>query len=131
MRILFDSKNKKYKSVFGTLRVNEGCTVNIHIPKKCMTVSVKLVFEREDGSGYSTYFLRKNGEYDLYDIYSCTFSFAETGLYFYYFDIKTEEGEFPLFKSGYDLTNMCEGEKWQVSCIPSDFSVPEIGRAHV
>ncbi len=125
MRILYDSKDKKFKTKFGTLRENEGCTINVHIPKSVHTVNAKLVFNRENGEMYSVYSMLKTDEYENYDIYSCNFSFAERGLYFYYFRIKTENEEFSLYKYGYSMTNIEEGELWQLSCIPSDYTVPE------
>ena len=125
MRILYDSKNKIFKSKFGTLKENEPCKINIHIPKHCKTVLCKMVIEDESGKEYASYSMRKTGEYDLYEVYSCHISLAERGLYFYYFFINTEEGQFPLYKWEYDMTNMCEGEKWQLSCLPPSFKVPE------
>ncbi len=125
MRILYDSKNKIFKSKFGTLKENEPCDINIHIPKHCKTVCCKLVFENESGNEYACFSMKNLSEYDLYEVYGCRFSLAENGLYFYYFKITTEEGQFPLYKCGYDMTNMCEGEKWQLSCIPSSFKVPD------
>ncbi|MBR5314462.1 MAG: glycoside hydrolase family 13 protein [Clostridia bacterium] len=125
MRILYDSKNKKYKTKFGTLRQGEGCGINIYIPSSCKTTDVKLIFNNEDGSFCCAYSMKKSGEQDLYEIFSCEIAFAQTGLFFYYFIIKTENEEFRLYKQGYDMTNMEEGDFWQLSCIPSDFSVPE------
>ena len=124
MRILYDSKNKAYKSKFGTLRENEGCTVNIHIPKHCKTKNVMLLFKKEDGADYSSYSMYKSGEYSEYEIYSCDFSFAKAGLYFYYFVIQTENERFSLYKQGYDQTNMEDGDLWQISVIPNSFNVP-------
>ena len=125
MRILYNSKSSEFKSKFGTLRENESCEINIHIPKHCKTLSCKLVFEDENCNEYSVLSMKKTREYDSYEVYSRKFSLAEAGLYFYYFDIKTPESQFPLYKHSYDMTNMCEGEKWQVSCIPGSFNVPE------
>ena len=68
MRILYDSKNEIFKSKFGTLKENESCEINIHIPKKCNTVCCKLVFEYENGMRYCVFGMRKTGGYDLYDI---------------------------------------------------------------
>ncbi len=124
MRILYDSKNTKFKSKLGTLRENEGCTLNIHIPCSCKTKNVILVFNRENGEIYSTYFMIKTNVYNEYEIYSCDICFAKSGLFFYYFIIKTENEEFRLYKQGYDMTNMEEGDLWQLSCIPKNFNVP-------
>ena len=123
MRILFDSKDKKHKSKFGTLRESEGCELNIHIPLNCKTVNVEVVFNREDGSRFSSNTMFKSDEYEGYEIYSCDICFAKSGLFFYYFVIETENEKFSLYKQGYDMTNMEEGEFWQVSVIPLDFNV--------
>ncbi|MBR5012619.1 MAG: hypothetical protein IKY15_01630, partial [Clostridia bacterium] len=60
----------------------------------------------------------------VYSIYTLHFSLEEPGLYFYYFYIRKENGGFRLFKRG-DGTNMEAGDKWQVSCIPGDFTTPD------
>ena len=124
MRILFDSKQAKFKTPFGTLNPMEECTLHIHIPATVGTTAVTCVVEREDGS-FCKYvpfrFLEAKG---AYEIYRASFSFQETGLFFYYFRIDTRTGSFRLFKQG-DDTNMEDGGKWQVSCIPADFHTPD------
>ena len=125
MRILYDSKKLKFKSPFGCLKTGEECKVNIHIPKHCRTNEVSLELFKESGGNYAAASLAKSSEYDEYEIYSGSFSINDVGLYFYRFYIKTAEGEFPLYKQGYDMTNMCEGEMWQLSCIDKAFSPPK------
>ncbi|MBR4884181.1 MAG: hypothetical protein IKZ33_02570, partial [Lentisphaeria bacterium] len=49
--------------------------------------------------------------------FRCEFSLPQTGLYFYYFHIFKKNGSFRLFKQG-DQTNMEDGDRWQLSCIP-------------
>lgn len=125
MRILYDSKKLKFKSPFGCLKTGEECKVNIHIPKHCRTKEVRLEIFEESGGNYAAACLIKSSEYDEYEIYSGCFSINDLGLYFYRFYIITEEGEFPLYKQGYDMTNMCEGEMWQLSCIDKAFTPPK------
>lgn len=118
MRILFDSKDTKFKSKFGTLCENEGCTLNIHIPKSCLTKTVRVIFNRENNDPFCVYYMQKTSEYDEYEVYSCDISFASSGLLFYYFDIETQNERFALYKYGYDMTNMEDGELWQLSVVP-------------
>ncbi|MBR5059372.1 MAG: glycoside hydrolase family 13 protein, partial [Clostridia bacterium] len=47
------------------------------------------------------------------------------GLYFYHFRIDQPGNSFRLFRSGLHGTNMEDGEKWQITCYPHDFRVPE------
>ncbi len=125
MRILYDSKNLKFKTPFGTLKQNESCGITIYIPHDCKTREVKLVLQAENGEPYAEFYMQKNGSDENYEHYFCEFSVVSEGLYFYYFYIKTQDGEFPLYKEGYDMTNMCSGDMWQLSVIDKDFAVPE------
>lgn len=125
MRILYDSKNSEYKSVFGPLRESQSCTFTIKIPSECKTKGVQLVFVNEDMSLFAEYHMRYAETKSYYDVYTRTLSLCERGLYFYKFFIETENSSFSLYKEGYDMTNMEEGDWWQLSCIPDDFKVDE------
>ncbi len=125
MRILYDSKNQQFKTPFGTLTEGQSCNINIHIPKSCKTVSVRLIFNREDGTEHAVFSMKHSGENGDYNIYSCRFALAARGLYFYYFRITTEREVFSLYRQDYDQTNMEAGDCWQLSCIPATFNVPE------
>ena len=48
MRILYDSKNLKFKSPFGPLKQNESCSIAVLIPQHCKTTSVYLVFKNHE-----------------------------------------------------------------------------------
>ncbi len=122
MRILFDSKNSAFKSPYGCVTKDESCTINIHIPQTCITKKVYLYLEGEKELKYE---LHKTDNKNEYDVFSVTFSLKNAGLYFYYFHIKTTLSSFDLFKYGYTDTNIGEGQKWQLSCIPKDFKVDD------
>ena len=124
MRILFDSKNEKFKKPFGVIKDGENCSLSVHIPASCKTVNTILKIQSEDKKPYRDVVMGKSSEYDGYEVYTCDFT-IEPGLYFYYFRIKTQNEEFSLYKFGYDMTNMEAGELWQLSCVPSDYTVPE------
>lgn len=125
MRILYNSKDIRFKQPFGTLTEGQSCRISIHIPKSCQTRAVKLVLLQENKVEYSSFELYLDEKTEDYEIYSCGFSIDRADLYFYYFRITTANEEFSLFRFGYDDTNMEEGELWQLSCVPSDFRVPE------
>jgi glycosidase len=74
---------------------------------------------------YKSIVMEQSGATDDYEIYSCTFALENADLYFYYFHITTKNEAFSLYREGYDRTNMEAGELWQLSCIPSNFSVPK------
>jgi len=48
----------------------------------------------------------------------------DRGLYFYWFRIYKEGDAFRLFRQG-NTTNMEQGDKWQLSFLPEDFTVPD------
>lgn len=123
MRILFDSKKEQFKTPFGVLAPNEACTLHVHIPCSCRTRAVYLIVEDCYGQNPVEFPFALAERREPYDIFRCTFSLRERGLYFYYFRIETEGSTFRLFKQGND-TNMEAGEKWQVSCIPTEYRVP-------
>ncbi|MBQ9168565.1 MAG: glycoside hydrolase family 13 protein, partial [Oscillospiraceae bacterium] len=125
MRILFDSKQLQFKDPFGTLVPGQECTLNIHIPSSVQATAVECILTREDGSPALTAAMSYRKKMGAYDVFCGKFSFAERGLYYYYFRIITKTGSFRLFKYGSTDTNMEAGGCWQVSCVPADFTTPD------
>lgn len=123
MRILFDSKKLYYKAPFGCLRQNEMCKLRIEIPKHCKTLSVKIKIFREDG--FELWIpMEREKEKDKYECYMAEFSLYAKGLYFYLFNVNTEEGTFDLYKEEND-TNIGKGDFWQITCFDKDYDTPE------
>ena len=127
MRILYDSKQLKYKTPFGTLTPEDVCTINIHIPSTVQATGVELIVSHENGNHAFNVPLTYRMKKGPYEIYQGRFTISQPGLYFYYFFIHNRQGGFRLFKQG-NQTNMEAGDQWQVSCIPSDFTVPDWAR---
>ncbi len=125
MRILYDSKKEEYKSPFGALRLGQKCTITVRIPAACRTREVYLCFENDNTADTFRLNMELTGEKDSYQSYTARFTLGKTGLYFYYFFVSTQESEFELYRCGYADTNIAEGKKWQLTCYPADFSVPE------
>lgn len=126
MRILYDSKNLKFKKPFGVLFEDESCSLAVYIPHYCKTNSVYLKIKTESLKDYCEFPFEKWDEDQDYEIFRCNFSLKQKGLYFYCFYIKTENEEFTLYKKDFADTNMEEGEFWQLSVIEKDFCVPNI-----
>ena len=130
MRILYNSKSERFKVPFGTLTPAQTCTLHLHIPSSVKTTQVAIVLKTEDGAEFERRPMTLEKSDGVYDIYAGSFQLNECGLYFYYFDIVTRYTAFPLYKEG-DDTNMCEGDLWQVSCVPADYHVPADARGAV
>ncbi len=125
MRILYDSKNKYHKTPFGCVRQDEKCVLRIDIPKSCKTTLVRLFLQREDGFEMILPFCKEKNENEYeYETYVTEFSLFSNGLYFYHFNIRTQDGEFDLYKQGRD-TNIGEGELWQITCYDKKYDTPE------
>ena len=130
MQILFDSKKEIHKSPFGCLNPGQTCRIAVHIPPTAQAVGAACVFCNEDGSEAFRREMTLEAVRGDYSIYTLTFSLDGPGLYFYYFHIRKEKSGFRLFKQG-NGTNMEAGEKWQLSCIPADFTTPDWAKGAV
>lgn len=124
MRILFDSKKPEFKQPFGTLIPGEKCTLWVHIPESVGTTKAEIVLCYEDGTPARYIQMNLESKKGSYEIYMGQFSFFAPGLNFYYFQIFNSYGMFRLLKQG-DDANMEEGDLWQVSCVPKDFTTPD------
>ena len=124
MRILYDSKLLAHKDPFGTLIPGQKCKLTIHIPASVQATQVVCLVSGEDGQLCQEFPLATRRKKGLYELFSGEMVLQERGLYFYYFRITNKSGSFRLFKQG-DDTNMEEGDLWQVSVIPEDFTTPD------
>lgn len=125
MRILYDSKNLKYKSPFGCLCQEEVCHINIDIPTSCETYGVSLEMCNEHSGETLSIDMEPKKTDGIYDTFGCSFMLEKPGLYFYSFFVKTKGSDFALYKEGFSDTNIGDGEKWQLSCYAKDFTVPQ------
>ena len=125
MRILYDSKNLKYKTPFGCLKVGEVCSVRLDIPSLCNAKEVFLLFVNDHTGEEHKLSMKFSKKEDMYDIYSLKFSMDCAGLYFYKFLITDQNTSFELYKEGKYETNIGQGDMWQLSVCEKDFYVPE------
>ena len=124
MRILYDSKLLAHKDPFGTLIPGQKCKLSIHVPSTVQATQVVCLVQWEDGTPYGEYVLKCRSRKGPYELFTGNVTIKERGLYFYYFRVIQKNGSFRLFKQG-DDTNMEEGDLWQVSVVPEDFTTPD------
>ncbi len=124
MRILYDSKLLAHKDPFGTLIPGQKCKLSIHVPSTVQATQVVCLVQWEDGTPYGEYVLKCRSRKGPYELFTGNVTIKERGLYFYYFQVIQKNGSFRLFKQG-DDTNMEEGDLWQVSVVPEDFTTPD------
>ena len=124
MRILFDSKQLIHKDPFGTLIPGQECTLNIHVPETAGAQRVECVMCLDGSNEELVIPMADVEQKGAYHIFRGSFSLSKNGLYFYYFRIHKRDSSFRLFKEG-NGTNMEAGDRWQLSCIPADFTTPD------
>lgn len=124
MRILYNSRESRFKTPFGTLLPEQTCTLHIHVPIPVQADYVACELLHEDMSAAQVVKMEKEATKGAYVIFRGEFTISTPGLYFYFFRVCTREGCFRLFKQGED-TNMEAGDLWQVSCVPADFHTPD------
>ena len=130
MRILFDSKKPEYKTPFGCVTPEDVCRLRIRIPVTVKATAVAVCVEWESGTPCKEIAMSHERTDGAYDIWQVAFSLETAGLFFYYFRITGHTGTFRLFKYG-DDTNMEAGDKWQLSCVPADFTTPDWAKGAV
>ena len=97
--------------------------MTVFVPVNVGAVSVSLILEDPDGQLCREVPFALEREEGDYGHWQGSFT-MEPGLYFYWFRIGKAEDSFRLFKEG-SQTNMEQGEKWQLSFLPEDFTVPD------
>lgn len=131
MRILYDSFREEYKSPFGVVTAGEDCIIHIDVPTSCLVQEALVVVQRDAGGEELTFPLTQNGGHDGYDRFGGAVRLTEPGLYFYWFFLRTQGEGFCLYRRGLHDTNMEQGDRWQLSCLPEKMSVPQWARGAV
>lgn len=110
MDIQFDSFSPQFKIPFGTLEMQQSCTIRLGISQPPELLSVRLFLESTDGIQLS---IPMDFEYssDSFVWYRTEFSLFRCGLYFYEFQIQTADAVVVHHKA--------DGQHWQISCVPS------------
>ena len=124
-RIRYNSKSEEFKNPFGA--VSDKCEVkfNFHVHTDEKANSVTFVY-RQDNSETPIYInMHKTESYDNFDIYSCKLKFEKADLYFYRFEIHTDEGiKYAGLKDGIAVIEDWLPE-WQLTVYDSNFKTPE------
>lgn len=122
-RILFNSRDPQHKTPFGTVRTGDCCVLRLLTPHVSGATGVTLMLEDCDEQPLRELpFVPESEDADV-RWWRCEFSLPR-GLYFYWFRVEKVGGSFRLFRQG-EQTNMESGEKWQLSFVPADHTIPD------
>ncbi len=97
--------------------------MTLFVPYTAGAVAVSLILEDCDGQFCREVPFALAQQEGDYGHWQGSFT-MERGLYFYWFRIYKEGESFRLFKQG-NTTNMEQGDKWQLSFLPEEFTVPD------
>ncbi len=130
-RILYQSQNRVYKSLFGALKTQEACTFCVDILKSELPKEVFFICRRDEeaqGVAIPMMQLCTKGPYLRF---SCCHAFSEAGLYFYRFEFTCPEGvRFCGNKQGNAEIEDWLPE-WQLTVYDKDFHTPDWAKGGV
>lgn len=122
LKIEFNSRSEVYKVPVGPIVSGQNLTIRVKVAgENIYKVLLVIQYDRHDIPAYYD----MNGIGD--DIYEVTFPIHDRGLYWYHFEVDTDEGRLMFGKSGSD--NKCElqvePKPWQQSVYLEDYDQPE------
>jgi len=124
VEIAFNSRDRKYKSVFGAIKTNEitGFTLVLHsslLAEKAFLV----IWPDGKKEEYIPMTKSENGEFHFW---RTEFKTPNKGLYFYKFDYDTPYGRGTVLNSGSGIGYVGrEGVPWQLTVYDENFSTPD------
>ncbi|MGN0985452.1 MAG: glycoside hydrolase family 13 protein [Candidatus Enterenecus sp.] len=124
MEFRYDCLSEQYKQPFGCLRLHETCRMTVEVSADTEVRRLEVVLAGESGCGLRVPF--SPGE-EAGGFVRChaQFTLPRTDLYFYHFYIDTDQGPCEWYRSGERGVSPGRGDRWQLTCYPDDFQVPE------
>lgn len=124
-RIKYNSKSEEFKKPFGAVSNTQKVNFSIHVAKGENPTGASFVFRMDNTEDLIYINMQKNDEYDNFYIFSCEVVFDKPNLYFYRFEINTDDGiKFVGLKDGYAAIEDWLPE-WQLTVYDCNFNTPE------
>lgn len=121
----FDSRNSLYRNKLGALAEGETLRLRLLLHKDAHVHSAFLCLKKDDEDVPREAVMRRDGELDGYDFYSCEITPCE-GLYWFTFRYTSDYGEFHVTRTEHSLGIVSdEGKPWQLTVFLRDFKTPE------
>lgn len=119
----FDSRNKTYKTPFGAVATHQRVRLLFPVPKSVGAMGVGLCLRNGESKKLDLHFAGSINDYDNYKI---EFALTEPGVYYYRFEIYTDQGT--LFVGRDEDGKAVVGDwlpEWQLSCYHNSYSTPK------
>ncbi|MDO4460460.1 MAG: glycoside hydrolase family 13 protein [Clostridia bacterium] len=125
---MFNSRDPQYKNPVGASKLGEQIHFKISLPRAISCSAAWLIVEK-DGTREKRLFdmfwcgMKNDNE----EWWECDFTPANTGLYFYYFEVKTSRGHKTMFRDniGGVSTITPNGNRWQQTVYDGTYKNPE------
>ena len=121
---MFNSRDSKFRSPSGAVATDTSVHFKIMLPRELGCSAALLLTEKERGESSCNNMFWCGMEEDSHEWWECHFTPNETGLYFYYFEIKTAQGHRQLSR-GFGSEAVFGGhDRWQLTVYDKDFTTP-------
>lgn len=125
--LIFNSRDKAYKSKISALATDEQCKFRIIVPRdcrcSCATLAITKEGENECTAYYGMFWAGMCG--DDYEYWELHFSATTSGLYFYHFELDTPWGKSFIMNVGNGRGDFSAvGNEFQQTVYDKDFKTP-------
>ncbi|MBR6701279.1 MAG: glycoside hydrolase family 13 protein [Firmicutes bacterium] len=123
--IVFDPKDERFKTPFGSVRQEEEIAMDIHVSGRLGAFKVSLLLYKDGEFEPEIYPMRFKGHEGLMEVYSLKFSVEEEGLYWYRFGFSSLEGERNIGRGQGQKAFLDSDLCWQLTVYEKGFETPE------
>ena len=126
--LIFNSRDKAYKSIISALATDEKCKFRIIVPRdcrcSCATLAITKEGERDCTAYYGMFWAGMCG--DCHEYWELHFSATTPGLYFYHFELDTPWGKSYIMNVGGGKGGFSAGgNEFQQTVYDKEFKTPD------
>ncbi len=124
-KVLFDSRQACYKEPGGAVPTGTALTLRIAVRADVPVRVVSLVIRHDDTAepAYCPMMITESAEYDVYET---TYTVEQKGLYWYYFELDTEDGMLRIGRGKGGCCDNGEGQaSWQQTVYEQAYESPD------
>lgn len=122
----FNSRDTRHKSIFGSIAAGDSLRLAVLMPRNfgCTRVTLVLHKDGEQNQYRDMYWCGMNGDNEEW--WDITFSYPESGLYYYHFTYETPFGTGNVFLRSAGCGKIApEGNEWQQTVYKRDYKTPD------
>lgn len=126
--LIFNSRDKSYKSIRSAIATDEQCKFRIIVPRdcrcSCATLAITKDGENEKTAYYGMFWAGMCGDYHEY--WELHFLATTPGLYFYHFELDTPWGKSLIMNTGNGIGDFsAQGNEFQQTVYDKNFKTPD------